>query len=165
VNASTYFAQLYAKLCAEGKTVNDYLEAIYVKYGYYITKNKYYLCYDPVVMKSIFDAFRNKGAYPKTLGSFPIANIRDLTIGYDDRAENKVPNLPISASTQMITLYFANGAMCTLRGSGTEPKLKYYIEFNGKSREETLEILLQVHKEIVNSFLQPAKYGLIAPAE
>ena len=28
----------------------------------------------------------------------------------------------------MLTFYFENGGVCTMRASGTEPKLKYYVE-------------------------------------
>ena len=36
--------------------------------------------------------------------------------------------LPVSKSSQMITFYFENGCVATLRTSGTEPKIKYYTE-------------------------------------
>lgn len=36
--------------------------------------------------------------------------------------------LPVSKSNQMITFYFENGCVATLRTSGTEPKIKYYTE-------------------------------------
>ena len=39
--------------------------------------------------------------------------------------------LPSSASSQMITFYFENGAVLTMRTSGTEPKIKYYSEMIG----------------------------------
>ena len=144
--------------------MTDYLNQAYAKYGFYITKNKYYLCYDPIKMKTVFDCFRDGGKYKSCLGEFKIKNIRDLTLGYDDREESKVPKLPVSGSTQMITIFFENGAIATLRGSGTEPKLKYYIELAGKSREETQGTLDKVHLAIVNEFLQPSNFGLIAPS-
>lgn len=36
----------------------------------------------------------------------------------------------------MITFYFENGSVLTMRTSGTEPKIKYYTEMIGSSREE-----------------------------
>ena len=39
-------------------------------------------------------------------------------------------------SAEMITFELENGTVMTLRGSGTEPKLKYYIEAKGASMEE-----------------------------
>lgn len=40
----------------------------------------------------------------------------------------KNSNLPISATSPMITYTLETGSIITLRASGTEPKLKYYIE-------------------------------------
>lgn len=68
--------------------------------------------------------------------------MRDLTIGYDNSQpgnkpvnskffgilEDIVQLLPISTSSEMVTFTLANGSIATLRASGTEPKIKYYIE-------------------------------------
>ena len=48
--------------------------------------------------------------------------------GYDSSTKNKKPTLPLQYS-EMLTFFFDN-AMLTLRMSGTEPLLKYYIETN-----------------------------------
>ena len=63
-------------------------------------------------------------------GRYRIASIRDLTVGYDSREEKNgfQPNLPVDPSSHMITYGFENGACLTLRTSGTEPKIKYYLE-------------------------------------
>jgi phosphoglucomutase len=42
----------------------------------------------------------------------------------------------ISPSSEMIMFELDGGTVMTLRGSGTEPKLKYYIESKGKSMKE-----------------------------
>ena len=44
--------------------------------------------------------------------------------------------LPVDPASQMITFDFANGACLTLRTSGTEPKIKYYMEVMGEQKEE-----------------------------
>jgi phosphoglucomutase len=60
---------------------------------------------------------------------------RDLTTGYDsDTADNK-PLLPIDASAQMITCELED-VVFTARGSGTEPKIKLYVEAQGPSSEQ-----------------------------
>ena len=43
-----------------------------------------------------------------------------------------VAALPVSRDGEWITLTLHNGIVVTLRTSGTEPKLKYYVEFVGK---------------------------------
>ena len=60
-------------------------------------------------------------------GMYPVKGVRDLTTGYDSRRADGKAQLPTSSSTQMITFYFENGLEATLRTSGTEPKIKFYI--------------------------------------
>ena len=57
-----------------------------------------------------------------------INGVRDLTTGYDNTKSDNKAVLPVSKSSQMITFYFTNGLVVTLRTSGTEPKIKYYSE-------------------------------------
>lgn len=68
--------------------------------------------------------------YPKSLcgGLYLIKGVRDLTTGYDSRRPDGKALLPSSSSSQMITFYFENGLVATIRTSGTEPKIKYYTE-------------------------------------
>lgn len=48
--------------------------------------------------------------------------------------DNK-PILPISKTSEMITFNFENDFVCTLRTSGTEPKIKYYVELISSANE------------------------------
>lgn len=70
----------------------------------------------------------------------------------------------------MITFYFENGSIVTLRGSGTEPKLKYYTELSGpaKSASEQAAIraeLNEVVQAVIHFFLRPDFFGLEWPAD
>ena len=68
--------------------------------------------------------------YPSELaGKYHIIDVRDLTTGYDSSRADKKAILPTDPKTQMITFKFSNGIVATLRSSGTEPKLKYYVEY------------------------------------
>lgn len=163
IGAAATLAELYALCTAKGSSFSDYLEEVYKTYGYYLTKNHYFLCDDPGKMQKIFDAIRNEGKYPEKCGEFGIKNIRDLTTGYDSCQPNKKAILPTSSSTQMITFFFENGATCTIRGSGTEPKLKFYIEYHDNEKEKTLSVLKNLHAAIVDNFLKPTFYGLEFP--
>lgn len=76
--------------------------------------------------------------YPKSVknGKFPIASVRDLTTGIDTSQPDGQTLLPSSKSSEMITFSFENGAVITLRTSGTEPKIKYYAEMCAKPEEK-----------------------------
>lgn len=68
--------------------------------------------------------------YPEAIldGKYLITSVRDLTTGFDNSQPGNKAVLPVSKSSQMITFNFRNGLVCTLRTSGTEPKIKYYTE-------------------------------------
>lgn len=69
-------------------------------------------------------------------GAYTITSIRDLTTGRDTAQPDGLARLPSSKSSQMITFSFDNGAVVTLRTSGTEPKIKYYAEMCAKPGEK-----------------------------
>lgn len=62
----------------------------------------------------------------------------------------------------MITFYFDGGAVLTMRTSGTEPKIKFYSEMIGSSRESCTSELNELIELMVKDFYQPEKNGLIA---
>lgn len=69
-------------------------------------------------------------------GKYPIATVRDLTTGIDTCQKDGKSLLPSSKSSQMVTFTFENGAVITLRTSGTEPKIKYYAEMCANPKEK-----------------------------
>ena len=59
---------------------------------------------------------------------------------------------PVSPSSEMITIELADGTVMTLRGSGTEPKLKYYIESKGDSMEQARSKAENVETALKSTF-------------
>lgn len=61
----------------------------------------------------------------------------------------------------MITFWFENGAVLTLRNSGTEPKLKYYLEtYNENSPDEADLILKDMVDKLIKLFIEPERHDL-----
>ena len=60
----------------------------------------------------------------------------------------------------MITFYLENGCVATIRTSGTEPKIKWYIEIGASNMEKATKDLDEVVKAIQDDLLQREKYGL-----
>eukprot|EP00923_Selenidium_pygospionis_P037323 GHVN01065372.1.p1 GENE.GHVN01065372.1~~GHVN01065372.1.p1 ORF type:complete len:618 (-),score=71.40 GHVN01065372.1:170-2023(-) len=160
VTAAAVFMEMACHLESEGKTVVGKLTELKELHGFFVSNNSYYISYQPDVTRAIFEEFRNKNKYKTQVGEFKIKRIRDATTGYDNgEAQNKC-KLPLTPNSEMITLYFENGAVITLRTSGTEPKIKYYAEMCGKSNEETAVKLKKVVDTVVSVILQPQKNGL-----
>ena len=129
IRMCSIFHELALQLYKNGQTCFDKLNELRKKYGYFEMVPSYRRMTDELLIKKMkrlrygFD-----GSYPKIMGKFEITRVRDVTTGYDSFENDKKCKLPIQPNSEMITFWFKNGATVTLRNSGTEPKLKYYIE-------------------------------------
>ena len=165
VSALAVFAEWSNHLAKDGISIYAHLTSLYDKYGYFVSNNGYFICHDSALIKSMFDDIRygigsNQTvlSYPKSIGGSDIVWIRDLTVGYDNREPDNKPSLPVSSSSQMLTFEMDNGALVTLRTSGTEPKIKYYTEFRGSSLEtakQELQLVVDDMKSLFFSKLSP----------
>ena len=135
-----------------------------VRYGYFATKNRYFFCYKLSTMKSIFQSI-SQGHYPTACGEFAISRVRDLQVGYDSGEADQKARLP--RSSYMVTFYFENGAVITVRGSGTEPKLKYYAELSGSfaDKEQVDATLSATLAALIHDLLKPEANDLKLPRD
>ncbi|KAJ1723597.1 hypothetical protein LPJ53_002082 [Coemansia erecta] len=113
--------------------------------------------------------------YPRTIGGFPVSYIRDLTVGFEMRDVDKlataslqvgefdhVPTFPVSKSSHMITFETRNGGRITMRTSGTEPKLKYYLEVRNSDNDRAAAAadLQRMVRAIAEELVQAQENGL-----
>ena len=110
-------------------------QELYGRYGYFHTINTYWRSPDMTATTAVFDRVRRIGnPYPKLVGQRAVTRWRDLTLGYDSSTKDHIPDLPVTRSSQMITCWLEkldgsdNGIRFTVRASGTEPKIKIYLE-------------------------------------
>lgn len=111
---------------ANGQTPFDRLQELYKKYGHHETLNHYFRSPDPDTTASLFTQIRAAGRWAKgsKFGPFTISRWRDMTLGYDSDTPDNKPELPIDQGSHMLTLWLDEDVKFTLRGSGTEPKVK-----------------------------------------
>ena len=89
-------------------------------------------------------------------------SIRDATKGMDDSFPDGQSRLPLMPD-QMIT-YTLENASVTLRNSGTEPKLKYYVDARSESGMDEAKALADAIEEaLIRDFLVPEQHNLEAP--
>ncbi|KAI0710386.1 phosphoglucomutase first 3 domain-containing protein [Cerioporus squamosus] len=176
VAASVVFAELAVSLQKQGKTASSHLKELYEKYGFFQTSNSYFICTEPRTIDTIFARIRNfdgkgtvtKPSYPKSIAGLEVTSVRDLTIGYDSaNPPSYKPTLPLS-SGHMIQFRAVNkgdGTKITLttRTSGTEPKIKYYLEGSGKDAPAVARLLPRVVEELSESWMEAEKNGLGKP--
>jgi len=128
IAAASVFLTMARRWAKEGFTVCQKLEQLYKIYGYFETANSYFVSPDPLITKEVFAAIRKLGdPYPAKVGNRDIIKWRDLTVGYDSSVRNREPELPVSKNSEMITVELESGVRFTVRGSGTEPKIKSKI--------------------------------------
>ena len=140
-------AGAFLNACAEWGSPSAKLRELYQRYGHFETMNTYWRSPDVAITRAIFEKIRNS-ELSGVLPHLHIERRRDLSTGYDSGTADQKAVLPSSASTQMITCWLApkgdleklcEGIKFTIRASGTEPKIKIYLECWDSSAERALE--------------------------
>jgi phosphoglucomutase len=117
------FTELAAYLKQQGLTFGDYLDQLYLRHGYYLEDllNIYYEgAAGSAKIKNILDSLR--ASPPKAING--VAVTKAIDFGRDTLNDADGKTIPAE------NFYFyelANGYRFAVRGSGTEPKIKFYL--------------------------------------
>src|SRR5690554_3176121 len=140
VSACTLFAEIAAWARDNGKTLYELLQDIYLEYGYskevgisLVRKGKEGADEIEAMMKN----FRNNPL--KTFGNSEVSLIKDFgKLEGIDFVRNEQIVLEMPTTSNVIQYFTEDGTKLSIRPSGTEPKIKFYIEVTGtaKNREE-----------------------------
>jgi phosphomannomutase len=115
IAAALLVAELAASLKADGRTLLDLLDEIAREYGVHATDQLTVRCADPADLQTLMRGLRS--APPSTLGGRSVQSAEDLSRG--------LGGLP---ATDALRYRMQGGARVIVRPSGTEPKLKVYLE-------------------------------------
>ncbi|WP_149202235.1 phospho-sugar mutase [Actinotalea subterranea] len=119
LSAALLLAQLAARVHAEGRTLIDLLDDLAVRHGLHLTDQLSARFADldqiPQTMARV------RSAPPATLAGSPVVELTDLSQGSVDGPEGLPP-------TDGLRLVAADGTRVVVRPSGTEPKVKCYLE-------------------------------------
>ena len=135
VSACSLLAEICAWAKDNGKTLYDVLMEIYVEYGFSreVTVN--------VVkpgksgadeIKAMMENFRANP--PKELGGSPIVLTKDYKVLKQTDAAGHVSDVDMPETSNVIQYFCEDGTKVSVRPSGTEPKIKFYIEAKGMMR-------------------------------
>ena len=135
VNASLLVTEVAAACEEEGITLYDRMEQIFREYGYYVEKvvSATLPGKDGLTkMKEIMAGLRENP--PAEIGGMKVTAVRDYQKGIRT-ADGKSEPTGLPASN---VLYFEleGGCWVCVRPSGTEPKIKLYVNTNAKDRAE-----------------------------
>ena len=122
-SACLMFAEVAAWVKSRGLTVPEYLDEIYLKYGFFLEGviNIYYEgASGAAKIKRILETYRS--APPTAFGDTKVTRFQDFgREKFFDADQEQIP----SQDLYLVTL--ANGYSFAARGSGTEPKMKFYL--------------------------------------
>ncbi len=148
VNASLLIAEAAAFYSTQNKTLTDVMAEIFEKFGYYLeyVDSKTLPGIDGLkVMAEIMARVRKNP--PREIGGVKVNRVLDILAGTaTDVATGKTAPLDYPESD---VLYFAmEGAhFVCVRPSGTEPKIKLYVNVNHKDEAKAKDLLSHLTKE------------------
>ncbi|WP_288861617.1 phospho-sugar mutase [uncultured Bacteroides sp.] len=133
VSACSLLAEICAWAKDQGKTLYDVLMEIYVEYGF--SKETTVNVVKPgksgaEEIKAMMDNFRANP--PKEIGGSAVSLIKDYkTLELTD-AQGGVSKLDMPETSNVLQYFTVDGTKISVRPSGTEPKIKFYIEVKGE---------------------------------
>ena len=126
-SASLLFCDMFSFLKSKGETVISYLIEIYKDYGFYYDKlytiTKKGRKGSAEIKKQIELLRLNP---PKTIAGINISKIDDYKTGLSYLKTGKIKKLDLP-KTNLIIYYLEDNSRISVRPSGTEPKIKFYV--------------------------------------
>ncbi|MBP3541174.1 MAG: phospho-sugar mutase [Clostridia bacterium] len=148
VNASLLIAEAAAYYRTKGKTLCDVMNDIFETYGYYLEHVTSTTLPGIDGLKLMADIMaRIRKDPPKEIGGVKVAHVKDFLSGTDTNLlTGEVAKMDYPESD---VLYFAleGGHFVCVRPSGTEPKIKLYVNVNHKEEAKAKELLATLTKE------------------
>ena len=142
VNASLLIAEAAAYYSTQGKTLCDVMDEIFAKYGYYLEKVESTTLPGIDGLKLMGEIMtRVRRNPPKEIGGVKVERVLDILQGTDtDTATGQVTRLSYPQSD---VLYFKleGGHFVCIRPSGTEPKIKLYVNVNDRDPQKARALL------------------------
>lgn len=158
VSAAVLTAELALYNCSQGRTILDHLNEIYERFGYFeeaLLTNTFKGMAGLAEREQMMKDFREN--IPVKFGGIEVDLVKDYqtheTINLDNGARIKNIKLPESNVLQFV---LKDGSMVTVRPSGTEPKIKFYI-----SCREEAGIKLKIAKEKVGEKVSLIKKDIL----
>ncbi|MGI5173401.1 phospho-sugar mutase [Treponema sp. OMZ 840] len=129
ISAAAMCAEMTLYWRSQGKSLLERLEELYKTYGYFEDRavSKTFLgASGGETMKKIMAKLRAEGL--KTLGGKKVLKIRDIGDGvaYNPENPNAREKLDLPSSN-VLQFFLEDGTIVSARPSGTEPKIKFYI--------------------------------------
>ena len=135
ISAGLFLAQIATDLRAEGKTLLDLLDEIWTQYGFHATEQISVRVKEISEISIVMDKLRKTTM--SEISGFKIIATDDLS-----QPKNHLP------PTDGVRFHLENGIRIIIRPSGTEPKIKCYIEVVNSEKAIALSLLEQIRPSL-----------------
>ncbi len=156
VNASLLIAETAAWYKKQNMTLYDALEAIYKKYGYYDSRVTSFALSGKDGLQKMGALMRDlREKVPSEFAGKRVLAVRDYLRGERVDSQGRVGALE-QGKSDVLYYELEDGAWICVRPSGTEPKVKLYVNAMSASHEETerqLQTLSDAAVDCLNSLL------------
>jgi phosphomannomutase len=133
ISAAVAFASLVAAAKAHAETVWDRLADLYRRHGLWVSTQKSIVRPGAEGADEIAAAMALLGERtPESLGGLGVTGVTDYRSGADERPR-------YLAATPLVELSLGDAGRALIRPSGTEPKLKIYVDLRGEAGDNWLE--------------------------
>ena len=137
VSAAAMCSEMTLYWRSKGKSILERLDEMYEEYGFFEDRSisKYFPgSFGVTVMKGIMTKLRTEGL--KTLGGQKVLKIRDIqeSKSFDPENPAVTENVDLPKSN-VLQFFLDSGTTVSARPSGTEPKIKFYINAATDSKQ------------------------------
>ena len=133
ISAAVVIVEMVAELKEKGFTINEYLEKIGQEYGFHLT--------DQISLR-FSDLKQIDQLLNKVIDQPPAVLSGHTLVSKENLSQSKLMPTP------GIRLKYENGIRVIIRPSGTEPKLKCYIEVVATSKNEAESLISQIKQAL-----------------
>ena len=152
VSAAVLFGEIAAWAKDNGKTLYEMLQDIYVEYGFSKEKGISVVKEGRSGAEEIEAMMKNYRENPiKEIAGSKVNLIKDyVTLKAQDLNLNEEYTLEMPTTSNVLQYFTEDGTKISIRPSGTEPKIKFYIEVKGrlKSRADYDAVDAETEKKI-----------------
>lgn len=134
VSAISLMAECLAWAKSKGLSFMEMLQDIYVKYGYSHEMGVSVVRPGKTGAEEIQQMMKDfRENPPKELAGSPVVGIKDyLTLEQKCLRCNETTKLDFPVTSNVLQFFTADGSKISIRPSGTEPKIKFYMEVRGE---------------------------------
>lgn len=137
VSACIIMGEIFAWALEQGMTLYQLLDKIYLEYGYSVEKTISVVRPGVTGAQEIEDMMKNFRHHPlKELAGEQVTEVLDYsTLEGRDQLSGETYTLDFPTTSNVLQFFTASGTKLSVRPSGTEPKIKFYMEVHASPKD------------------------------